>query len=129
MNNELKHYGRMGMKWGQHIFGKVNEHQKKIRRRRLDKETQMLVNDSKTVTAKAEPGKTKMVYGKYRTKVGNGIQLASHIVDEYGDVKLSYIRGVEGDHYVAAGKNIVSKMNLNQYFYSLKGTWDYDIYK
>ena len=117
------------MKWGQNIFGKVKAHEQKMRRRRLDKETEKIVKDSKTVNTKAAPGKIALVRGKYMQKNGRYAQIVSHIVDDHGNVKLSYIRGKEGDHFVAAGKEQIAKMNLNQYFNSLNGTWDYDVYK
>ena len=125
--NELYHYGVKGMKWG--IRKKAQERYKKLRRRRLDKETRKLVEDSKTVNAKAESGKTKLVYGKYMQKRnGYGYQ-AYHLVDDRGSVKLSYINGVEGRHFVAAGKKYIDKVNLKEYFYRTDGVYDYDVYK
>lgn len=125
--NELYHHGVKGMKWG--VRKKIQERNQKIRKRRLDKETQKLVADSKTVTAKAEPGKTRMVSGKYMQKRNGVGYMAKHIVDEHGNVKLSYIDGVEGRHFVTTGKAYVNKMNLNQYFHKTSGIYEYDIYK
>lgn len=135
MDERLMHYGVKGMKWGQHIFGKVKDRQKRIVRRQLDKETERLVADSKHVQGKykAEPGRTKDVYGEYQKKFGpigsRRLHMARHIIDEYGDVKVSFFHGPNGYHFVAAGKEAVNKIDLKRHFISLEGTWDYDVYK
>lgn len=100
-----------------------------VKRRKLDEETRKLVEDSKSVRVKAEPGMTRSVVGGYTRKEGNRIYASHHVVDEYGNVKLSYINGVEGHHYVSAGKDAVNKMDLTQHFNSLDGIWDYDVYE
>ena len=116
------------MNWGV-IRKKIQNRREKLQRRTLDKETKKLVEDSKTVTAKAEPGKNRIVYGKHSQKINGRTQIAAHIVAEYGSVKLSYINGAGGHHFVAAGKDVVNKIDLNRHFRSLEGTWDYDVYK
>lgn len=49
--DELEHYGRLGMKWGQHIFGKEHVYKKSISKlKRLDKKMQK----QKTAAAKLD---------------------------------------------------------------------------
>lgn len=40
MENELYHYGRKGMKWGQHIFGEERSYQRKLKTRLKDYDSQ-----------------------------------------------------------------------------------------
>lgn len=89
-----------------------------------------IVKDAKKVQAKASPGEHRAVYGKYREKRGGYTYLATHIVDELGNVKLSYFRGADGDRYLAAGKDYVNKhLNLDDFFYNTKNlNIEYDVY-
>lgn len=60
MHDELEHYGRLGMKWGQHIFGKEKAFNKSMRKLgRLDRKSKTKYAKSEAHSAKAE---------KYRSK-------------------------------------------------------------
>ena len=115
-NNEIKHYGVLGMRWGH---------------RKAAKEREALIKDAKSIKDKAAPGQTKMVMGKYRQRRFGRLYFAHHIVDEYGKVKLSYLSGNHGEHYVAAGKEYVDKyINLKDHFYNTKNlNVEYDVYE
>lgn len=116
----LKHYGVLGMRWGQ-------------RREKLkEKEKEALIKDGKSIKKiKAAPGQTTSVYGKYRQRRNGMLYIASHIVDEYGKVKLSYFSGKYGEYYVGAGKKYIDEhINLNDYFYNTKDiNIEYDVYE
>jgi len=130
--DELYHYGRKGMKWYQNIFTKQREKNEARQRQRAEAEKYALIADSKNVTAKAQKGSTIMVPGKYGyTDTGRLYHPAYHVVDEYGDVKMSYINGVAGQRAVAAGKEYMDKhIDLSKHFYNPKDIdVEYGVYK
>lgn len=131
--NELYHHGVKGQKWGVRKEDKkdgwIQRRRLKMKQRIADEERRALVADSKNVTAKAAPGKHIGVYGHYNQKRGGYTYMAYHIVNDHGEVKLSYIRGKDGDRYIAAGKDYISKIDLNQFFSNTKGmNIEYDVY-
>ena len=115
----IYHYGVKGMKWG-------------VRRKRakLEKEKRALIDDAKSIHVKAKPGSHLMVTGRYMQKRGSRAYTAHHIVDEFGKVKMSYINGVEGARYIAAGKKYIEdNINLNTYFKNVKDmSIEYGVY-
>ena len=60
MDNELKHYGRLGMKWGRHIFGKKEKRSrssfntKNNGRVMLDRHGKLLLVNDKTTDHKTQ---------------------------------------------------------------------------
>lgn len=116
----LYHYGIKGMKWG-------------VRRKKtkLEKEKRALMNDAKSLTVKAKSGTHLLVTGQYMQKRGGRAYMAHHLVDEFGKVKLSYINGVDGHRYLAAGKKYIKdNVNLNEYFRNAQDmNIEYNVYK
>lgn len=89
-------------------------------------EGQALMTDADAVTAKAPAGRHMMVTSSH-LMIGN--QTAHHLVDDQGNVRMSYIRGLSGDRYLASGKDYIDKLDLKQYFIDTNDmNIEYDIY-
>ena len=134
-NDYLMHYGVKGMKWGvrKRIGQAVKNRKERLKKDYLEKERKLLIDDAKSVTAKAHPGqKTMQVVSNAPRKRTDPKGVVSHIVDEHGNVKLSAIRGMYGNHFVAAGKKYVNKNNLITKYYrtgGYKNIIEYDVYR
>lgn len=131
---ELYHYGVPGMKWGVH---KLRDRRDRIISKGREREKQALINDAKRVEAnyknRPAPGTTQSVIGKYEVKKNNRLYIASHIVDDKGKVKLSYLSGKYGEQCIAAGKEYMDKnIDLKQHYRNVKAMKkyiEYDVYK
>lgn len=130
----LTHYGVKGMRWGirkayNNAFTKAKA---KARQKEHDKIKTQLVADSRSVTAKAPRGKHLSVTGRYGQTRNGKAYVASHIVDDRGNVKMSYLRGKHGDVYIATAKSYIDKnLNLKEHFRTPPSSREieYDVYK
>lgn len=66
-NNCLAHHGVLGMKWGQHIFGKVNRASKKDRRSHPIQPRSFSTNDT-SITVRKKDGETYLPKGTTVTR-------------------------------------------------------------
>lgn len=131
--DELFHSGVKGMKWGvrkdRAPGGMLKRARQKAKNRIADRERKALVEDAKNVKYKAPTGTHALVVGKYSQKRAGMIYPAHHLVNDQGKVKMSYIKGADGNRSVAAGRDYMSKVDLNQYFRNTSNlNIEYDIY-
>lgn len=83
-SDELYHYGRLGMKWGQHIFGSIKKSalayvKRKNKEKNINENTKMQIKKLKKL-AKEEARKRK-IQKKQNKKIENA---KKHILDKYG---------------------------------------------
>ncbi len=83
-SDELYHYGRIGMKWGQHIFGDIKKTalayvKRKNKEKNINENTKMQIKKLKKL-AKEEARKRKF-QKKQNKKIANA---KKHILDKYG---------------------------------------------
>lgn len=131
-DQELTHYGVKGMKWGvrkknRSYSPSYHGYPSWYKKRVAKKERQALIDDSKNIHRRAEPGKHLMVPGKYSQSSWGRYYPAMHIVNDAGKVKFSYILGRDGARAIAAGKEYMSKVNLKQFFRGINPKTDIDI--
>lgn len=70
-----------------------------------------------------------MVTGKYDQKRNGYVYTTSHLVNDLGEVKMSYINGKDGHRCIAAGKDYISKIDLKEFFRTTEGIqFEYDVY-
>lgn len=79
-DDELYHYGRKGMKWGQHIFGKVKSGAKVVGQKAKAAHEKHKVKSAEKKAAEAER-KTKEVQAK-RAKIMNSRKLSNDELNE-----------------------------------------------
>lgn len=129
-SDSLKHHGIKGQKWGvrryQNKDGTLTAKGKKRNKiSRFDfakikarsKEQLKLIRDTNNINIKAPSGKHVMVDGAYSQKRGGFLHPSKHIVNDKGEVVLSYINGIYGDNCVARSKKYVeNNLNLKDYF-------------
>lgn len=115
MDNELKHYGRLGMKWGQNIFGKKEKRSrssfntKNNGRVMLDRHGRLLLVNDKTTDHKTQ-GVTRLQ--NYKAK-----RSAYKEADEYmrifkKNAKVNDVLNLIGNKYID---------EINNYKYSKHG--------
>ena len=133
-STSLTHHGVKGMKWGvrkaySNAFKKAKA---KAKKKEHDKIKTQLVADAHLVTAKAPRGKHLSVTGRYSQSRNGQAYVASHIVDDRGNVKMSSLRGKFGDVHIAAAKSYIDKnINLREHFNTPPSSREieYDVYK
>lgn len=123
--NELmkaRKYGKKAAKYNK----KADKYQRNIDKD-VAKEKQELIEAGKRVSAKAAKGTTQGVSNVVGKKKDT---LAYHIVDDLGNVKLSYAMGTHGAITIAAGKDYVDKhIDLTKHFRDISGlNIEYDVY-
>jgi hypothetical protein len=122
------------MKWGvrkdRKKGGWVKRRWETLKQREHDKHKQGLIDDSKNVTAKAPQGKHMWVQSsRYMEKRYGDLYPAYHLVNDRGQVKMSYISGYTTNTMIAAGKDYVSKLDKTLLKNIRDARTEYDIYK
>lgn len=102
MDNELKHYGRLGMKWGQNIFGKKEKRSrssfntKNNGRVMLDRNGKILIVNDKRTDHKTQ-GVT--ISQNYKAKL-SAYKEADEYMRTFQNVKLNDVLNLIGNKYV-----------------------------
>ena len=102
MNNELKHYGRLGMKWGRHIFGKKEKRSrssfntKNNGRVMLDRRGKLLLVNDKTTDHKTQ-GVTRLQ--NYKAK-RSAYKEADEYLRTFKNAKVNDVLNLMGNKYV-----------------------------
>lgn len=114
MDNELKHYGRLGMKWGRHIFGKKEKRSrssfntKNNGRVMLDRKGRLLIVNGETTDHKTQ-GVTRLQ--NYKAK-RSAYKEADEYMRIFKNVKVNDILNLMGNKYID---------EINNYKYSKRG--------
>lgn len=114
MDNELKHYGRLGMRWGQNIFGKKEKRSrssfntKNNGRVMLDRNGKLLLVNDKTTDHKTQ-GVT--ILQNYKAKL-SAYKEADEYMRTFKNVKVNDVLNLMGNKYVD---------EISNYKYSKRG--------
>lgn len=114
MDNELKHYGRLGMKWGQNIFGKKEKRSrssfntKNNGRVMLDRKGRLLLVNDETTDHKTQ-GVTRLQ--NYKAK-RSAYKEADEYMQTFKNVKVNDVLNLMGNKYID---------EINNYKYSKRG--------